>query len=210
MTLGIEHPAELIPLVSNLKQSTFNWYTILASISTVQYELCGMIFLLKEYNLSYFPFKGEWEWGRAGPDSFFDQFLTPCILISVLGLSTFPCVYSWTSHSWSMIYICSRHMIQFIELRSLLPNSSMIVVFSMPHTALIDGSLNRGLSVSSSSCGENRGDPQGVDCRLGLSFWFDMLTVIIQIKLFGKSKTKLSIPRAHNLLRDGCRKQEWY
>ena len=35
----------------------------------------------------------------------------------------------------------------------------MIVAFSMPHTASIDGSLNRGLSASFSSCGENRGDP---------------------------------------------------
>ena len=66
-----------------------------------------------------------------------------------------------------------------MELRSLLPDSLMIVAFSMPCIASIDRSLNRGLSVLSSSCGENRGDLQGVECQLGFSLWFDMLTIII-------------------------------
>ena len=49
-------------------------------------------------------------------------------------------------------------MIQFVELRSSSPKSLVIVGFSMPHTASIDGSMNSGLFVSSSSHGENRGD----------------------------------------------------
>ena len=84
----------------------------------------------------------------------------------------------------------------------------MIAAFSMPHMASVDGSLNRGLSALSSSHGENRGDPQGVECRLGFSFWFDMLTVLIEFKSFGEFEMKLSVLRAHNLLRDGGRKQE--
>ena len=60
-----------------------------------------------------------------------------------------------------------------------LPNNLMIAAFSMPHTALIDGSMNKGLPVLSSDHGENRGDPRGVVCQLKFSFWFDMLTVLI-------------------------------
>ena len=33
-----------------------------------QLELCLIILLLKEYDVSYLPFMGTWEWERAGPD----------------------------------------------------------------------------------------------------------------------------------------------
>ena len=34
----------------------------------MQCELCLIILPLKEYDVSNLPFKGTWEWGRAGPD----------------------------------------------------------------------------------------------------------------------------------------------
>ena len=66
MRPGIKYPAYWIPLVSNSSVSTFNQYTILAFVCSVQYQLWCIIL----YNLSYLPFKGEWEWERAGPDYF--------------------------------------------------------------------------------------------------------------------------------------------
>ena len=54
--------------LSNSKLSAFNQYTIPAFVFTIQYELSHITLLLREYDVSYLPFKGMWEWGRAGPD----------------------------------------------------------------------------------------------------------------------------------------------
>ena len=54
--------------LSNSKLSAFIQYTIPAFACTVQYELCHIALPLREYDVSYLPFKGTWEWGRAGPD----------------------------------------------------------------------------------------------------------------------------------------------
>ena len=45
----------------------FNQYTIPVFVYCVQCELCLIIIPLKEYDVSSLPFRGMWEWGRAGP-----------------------------------------------------------------------------------------------------------------------------------------------
>ena len=54
--------------LSNFRWVTFNQCTIPAFLYAIQYELCPIILPLREYAVSYLPFKETWEWGRAVPD----------------------------------------------------------------------------------------------------------------------------------------------